>query len=89
MPGLVCGVHVVPQVPRVHWSDIGGQEVVKQALREAVEWPLTHPDAFLRMGISPPKGVRPRPHPIPTHQLTTHSRWPAILQQLQPWRLGG
>ncbi|KAJ7134465.1 AAA-domain-containing protein [Mycena epipterygia] len=26
-------------------------------LREAVEWPLLHPDAFLRLGVKPPKGV--------------------------------
>ena len=45
------------QVPRVHWTDIGGQHQVKQAIRETVEWPLVHPEAFLRMGISPPKGV--------------------------------
>jgi hypothetical protein len=35
----------------VHWADIGGQEEAKQQLREAVEWPLLHPEAFLRMGI--------------------------------------
>ncbi|KAG1695638.1 hypothetical protein DVH05_019377 [Phytophthora capsici] len=44
-------------VPRVLWSDIGGQNALKQALREAVEWPLQHPEAFTRMGIRPPKGV--------------------------------
>ncbi|KAG7386168.1 spermatogenesis associated protein 5 [Phytophthora pseudosyringae] len=44
-------------VPRVLWSDIGGQDALKQALREAVEWPLQHPEAFTRMGIRPPKGV--------------------------------
>ena len=26
------------------WSDIGGQEDVKQRLKEAVEWPLQHPE---------------------------------------------
>lgn len=26
------------------WSDIGGQEQVKKRLREAVEWPLKHPE---------------------------------------------
>ncbi|ETK90735.1 hypothetical protein L915_05551 [Phytophthora nicotianae] len=44
-------------VPRVLWIDIGGQDALKQALREAVEWPLQHPEAFTRMGIRPPKGV--------------------------------
>jgi len=45
------------ETPNVHWDDIGGLEDVKQRLREAVEWPLKHPDAFKRMGITPPKGI--------------------------------
>jgi transitional endoplasmic reticulum ATPase len=32
-------------------------EEVKQQLREAVEWPLKHPEAFKRLGIDPPKGI--------------------------------
>ena len=48
---------IAVEVPAVAWSSIGGQEDVKQLLREAVEWPLTHPLAFVRMGILPPKGV--------------------------------
>uniref|UniRef100_K3W9Z8 AAA+ ATPase domain-containing protein n=1 Tax=Globisporangium ultimum (strain ATCC 200006 / CBS 805.95 / DAOM BR144) TaxID=431595 RepID=K3W9Z8_GLOUD len=44
-------------VPRVLWNDIGGQHMIKQQLKEAVEWPLKHPEAFIRMGIRPPKGV--------------------------------
>jgi len=45
------------EVPNVLWSDIGGLEGVIQELIEVVEWPLKRPDAFRRLGISPPKGV--------------------------------
>lgn len=45
------------EVPHVLWQDIGGQALVKQLLKEAVEWPLEHPEAFVRMGIRAPKGV--------------------------------
>ena len=41
----------------VKWSDIGGQQEVKQKLRECVEWPLTHQDTFKRLGVDAPKGV--------------------------------
>jgi AAA family ATPase len=45
------------EVPHVRWSDIAGQEATKRRLLEAVEWPLTHAEAFKRMGIRPPRGV--------------------------------
>lgn len=45
------------EVPNVRWHQVGGLEKVKQKLKEAVEWPLKHPTAFKRMGITPPKGV--------------------------------
>ncbi|MEM0361522.1 MAG: CDC48 family AAA ATPase [Sulfolobales archaeon] len=45
------------EVPEVKWSDIGGLEMVKQQLKEAVEWPLKYPESFKRLGIEPPKGV--------------------------------
>nr|XP_020449723.1 spermatogenesis-associated protein 5 isoform X1 [Monopterus albus] len=48
---------VAIDVPKVHWSDVGGMEEVKLKLKQAVEWPLRHPEAFTRMGIQPPKGV--------------------------------
>uniref|UniRef100_A0A8C6IUF3 ATPase family gene 2 protein homolog A n=1 Tax=Melopsittacus undulatus TaxID=13146 RepID=A0A8C6IUF3_MELUD len=48
---------VAVDVPKVSWSDIGGLEDVKLKLKQAVEWPLRHPDSFIRMGIQPPKGV--------------------------------
>ncbi|USG99052.1 CDC48 family AAA ATPase [Thermococcus argininiproducens] len=48
---------VLLEVPNVKWEDIGGLEEVKQQLREAVEWPLKYPEAFIAMGINPPKGI--------------------------------
>jgi len=54
-PTLLREVYV--EVPKVHWSDIGGLEDVKQQLREAVEWPLRFPEAFNKAGITPPKGI--------------------------------
>lgn len=48
---------VAVDIPNVSWSDIGGLENVKLKLKQAVEWPLKHPESFNRMGIQPPKGV--------------------------------
>jgi transitional endoplasmic reticulum ATPase len=48
---------VLVEVPNVRWEDIGGLEEAKQELKEAVEWPLKHPDSFKRMGIEPPHGI--------------------------------
>lgn len=45
------------ETPKVYWSDIGGQEEVKARLRESVEWPLLHPEAFKRLGVRPPRGI--------------------------------
>ncbi|KAK9237626.1 P-loop containing nucleoside triphosphate hydrolase protein [Lipomyces kononenkoae] len=45
------------ETPKVYWADIGGQEEIKQKLKEAVEWPLTHPESFSRLGITPPRGI--------------------------------
>ena len=45
------------EVPKVSWDDVGGLEVAKQQLREAVEWPLTKPEVFKKMGITPPRGI--------------------------------
>ncbi|MBI4453863.1 CDC48 family AAA ATPase [Candidatus Woesearchaeota archaeon] len=48
---------VFVEIPTVKWDDIGGLDEVKQELKEAVEWPLKHPDAFKRLGVRPPKGI--------------------------------
>ncbi|KAI6045979.1 AAA-domain-containing protein [Pisolithus marmoratus] len=41
----------------VRYSDIGGQATATQKLREMVEWPLLHPEAFKRLGVRAPKGL--------------------------------
>ena len=48
---------VLVQIPDIKWDDVGGLEDVKQELKEAVEWPLKHPETFQRLGIRPPKGT--------------------------------
>ena len=48
---------VAIEIPNIKWSDIGGLEKVKDELKQAVEWPLKKPEAFVKMGIKPPRGV--------------------------------
>ncbi len=48
---------VLIEMPNVKWNDIGGLDEVKQELKEAVEWPLKHPEAFKRLGVRPPRGI--------------------------------
>ncbi|WP_416840630.1 CDC48 family AAA ATPase [Haloferax sp. DFSO52] len=48
---------VLVEIPKVTWDDVGGLEEPKQKVKESVEWPLTTPEKFERMGIEPPKGV--------------------------------
>ena len=47
---------VMVQVPNLRWDDIGGLDEARDRLREGVELPLKHPDAFRRLGIRPAKG---------------------------------
>lgn len=48
---------VVIKCPNVKWTDIGGQDELKLQLKQAIEWPLLHPETFTRLGITPPRGV--------------------------------
>jgi len=43
--------------PDVSYGDIGGCDIQKQEIREAVELPLTHFDLYKQIGIDPPRGV--------------------------------
>lgn len=53
---LRSGLGVVLTTP-TSMDGIGGLQTVKNELRVAIEWPLTHPDAFARMGLPHPKGI--------------------------------
>jgi len=48
---------VLVETPNVKWIDIGGSKDIQQELKEAIEWPLKHPDAFKRIGVRAPKGI--------------------------------
>jgi len=43
--------------PDVGYQDIGGLDIQKQEIREAVELPLTNPELYKQIGIDPPRGV--------------------------------
>ena len=55
MPSGIREVFV--EIPNVTWDQIGGLEDLKQKLIESVDWPLSHPKMFKRMGINPPRGI--------------------------------
>jgi hypothetical protein len=46
----------VVEVPNVSWEDIGGLEGVKRELQELVQYPVEHPEKFLKFGMNPSKG---------------------------------
>lgn len=43
--------------PDVTYADIGGMDIQKQEIKEAVELPLTHKELYAQIGIDPPSGV--------------------------------
>ncbi|XP_073813909.1 transitional endoplasmic reticulum ATPase TER94 isoform X2 [Musca autumnalis] len=47
----------VVEIPNTTWSDIGGLENVKKELQELVQYPVEHPDKFLKFGMQPSRGV--------------------------------
>ena len=48
---------VLVELPKISWDDVGGLNSAKEQVQESVEWPLTTPEKFDRMGVDAPKGV--------------------------------
>mmetsp|Transcript_8464 Transcript_8464/g.13843 ORF Transcript_8464/g.13843 Transcript_8464/m.13843 type:complete len:450 (-) Transcript_8464:220-1569(-) len=53
----MVSVMKVDKAPLESYADIGGLESQIQEIKEAVELPLTHPELYEDIGITPPKGV--------------------------------
>jgi len=53
----MVSVMKVDKAPLESYASIGGLEQQIQEIKEAVEFPLTHPELYEDMGIKPPKGV--------------------------------
>ncbi|MCJ1306811.1 AAA+-type ATPase [Agyrium rufum] len=45
------------ETPRIYWTDIGGNQHIKQALHQAIVWPLTEVARMERIGIKPEKAL--------------------------------
>ncbi len=43
--------------PSVRWTNIGGLNELKSALKNAVSWPLEHPNQLKKLGLTPPRGI--------------------------------
>jgi len=48
---------VIIEKPNVSWGNIGGLKEQERELKEVIELPLTKPQLFKKIGITPPKGV--------------------------------
>jgi 26S proteasome regulatory subunit T2 len=53
----MVSVMKVDKAPLESYASIGGLETQIQEIKEAVEYPLTHPELYEDIGIKPPKGV--------------------------------
>eukprot|EP00904_Undaria_pinnatifida_P003380 jgi/Undpi1/13042/HiC_scaffold_8.g02705.m1 len=50
-------IQLMQERPDVTYHDIGGMDMQKQEVKEAVELPLTHFELYKQIGIDPPRGV--------------------------------
>merc|ERR1711933_403638 len=50
-------VQLMTEKPNVTYKDIGGMDIQKQEIREAIELPLIQHHLYTQIGIDPPRGV--------------------------------
>merc|ERR1711953_818751 len=50
-------VQLMAEKPNVTYKDIGGMDIQKQEVREAIELPLVQQHLYTQIGIDPPRGV--------------------------------
>ena len=46
----------VVETPNTNWEDIGGLQNVKRELQELVQYPVEHPEKYLKFGMQPSRG---------------------------------
>lgn len=46
----------VVETPNITWTDIGGLQNVKRELQELVQYPVEHPEKYLKFGMQPSRG---------------------------------
>ncbi len=56
-PEADSSISMMINKPDVTYADIGGMDIQKQEIKEAVELPLTHYELYAQIGIDPPRGV--------------------------------
>lgn len=48
---------IVFDIPKVYWTQIGGQHDLKNKLQQAIIWPIKYKDSFKRLNIKAPRGL--------------------------------
>src|SRR5213595_1155814 len=56
LSGTKSHEHYLDTVPELPWEKVGGQEAALQAIKDAIELPLLHPDLFRKFQHATPKG---------------------------------
>eukprot|EP00935_MAST-01C_sp_MAST-1C-sp1_P000043 g43.t1 len=43
--------------PTARYSDVGGIDAVLKEVRQLIEYPITHPEIYVHLGVEPPRGI--------------------------------